>query len=207
MAASKSLLAALVLATLTVIAVAQPPTPAPVLLGSAGEFAILSKAGISTVPASAITGDIGVSPIAADAITGFSLIADASNTFSTSDQVTGKCYAADYSSPTPSKMTTAISDMETAYTDAAGRAISDSANLNVKAGRIAGETFKEGVYNWGSDIDVAKDIYLEGNSDSLFLFQTTGNVVVGTGAKVVLLADSSGNGMISPANIVWQVRP
>ena len=207
MAASKSLLAALVLATLMVIAVAQPPTPAPVLLGSAGEFAILSKAGISTVPASAITGDIGVSPIAADAITGFSLIADASNTFSTSDQVTGKCYAADYSSPTPTKMTTAISDMETAYTDAAGRAISDSANLNVKAGRIAGETFKEGVYNWGSDIDVAKDIYLEGNSDSLFLFQTTGNVIVGTGAKIVLLADSSGNGMISPANIVWQVQP
>jgi hypothetical protein len=207
MAASKSLLAALVLATLMIIAVAQPPTPAPVLLGSAGEFAILSKAGISTVPASAITGDIGVSPIAADAITGFSLIADASNTFSTSDQVTGKCYAADYSSPTPSKMTTAISDMETAYTDAAGRAISDSANLNVKAGRIAGETFKEGVYNWGSNIDFDKDIYLEGNSDSLFLFQTTGDVVVGTGAKIVLLADSSGNGMISPANIVWQVRP
>ena len=97
--------------------------------------------------------------------------------------------------------------METAYTDAAGRAKSDSANLNVKAGLVAGETFKEGVSNWGSNIDFAKDIYLEGNSDSLFLFQTTGDVVVGTGAKIVLLADSSGNGMISPANIVWQVRP
>ena len=45
----------------------------PVLLGTAGDFAILSKTGISTVPTSAITGDIGVSPIAAGAGAGFSL--------------------------------------------------------------------------------------------------------------------------------------
>jgi hypothetical protein len=136
MAASKTLLAALVLATLTALAVAQS-----VDLGSAEKFAILTKTGISTVPASVILGDIGVSPIAATAMTGFSLIMNPSGTFSASTQVTGKCYAADYASPTPSKMTTAIGDMETAYTDAAGRAISDNANLNVKAGLIAGETF------------------------------------------------------------------
>ena len=35
---------------------------APVNIGIAGDFAILSKTGISTVPESAITGDIGVSP-------------------------------------------------------------------------------------------------------------------------------------------------
>ena len=44
----------------------------PVNLGTAGNFVILAKSGISTVPTSAITGDIGVSPIDATAITGFS---------------------------------------------------------------------------------------------------------------------------------------
>src|SRR5665647_2180802 len=64
------------------------PNALPVSLGTAGQFAILAKSGISTVPTSDITGDIGVSPIAATAITGFSLIADSTNVFSTSVQVT-----------------------------------------------------------------------------------------------------------------------
>jgi hypothetical protein len=46
----------------------------PVELGAAGKFAILAKSGISTVPASVITGDIGVSPIDSTSMTGFSLI-------------------------------------------------------------------------------------------------------------------------------------
>ena len=87
MVAFNPLPAALVLVTLTVLAVAQPPIQVYVSLGSATDFVILTKAGISTVPKSVITGDIGVSPIAATAMTGFSLIADASNMFSTSAQV------------------------------------------------------------------------------------------------------------------------
>ena len=102
-------------------------------------------------------------------------------------------------------MTTAISDMEAAYTDAAGRALSTSANLNIKAGLIAGETFTAGVYKWGSNVNFASDIYLTGNRDSLFLFQTTGNVVVGSSAKVILQSDGSGSSPLA-SNIVWQVR-
>jgi hypothetical protein len=49
---------------------------APVNLGKAASFVILSKSGITNVPSSKITGDMGVSPIAATAITGFALIAD-----------------------------------------------------------------------------------------------------------------------------------
>jgi len=64
---------------------------------------------------------MGVSPIAATAITGFSLTLDASNVFSTSLQVTGKVYAADYASPTPAKLTTAIGDTQHAFSDAGGR--------------------------------------------------------------------------------------
>ena len=73
----------------------------PVNLAAAGDFAILAKTGISTVPTSAVTGDLGVSPAAATFITGWALTADATNVFSTSTQLTGKAYAADYTAPTP----------------------------------------------------------------------------------------------------------
>jgi hypothetical protein len=46
-------------------------------LGTAGDYVILTKSGISTVPDYVITRDIGVSPIAATALTGFSLTMDA----------------------------------------------------------------------------------------------------------------------------------
>jgi hypothetical protein len=66
----------------------------PLDLGTAGDFVILAKTGISTVPNSDITGDIGVSPIDHTAITGFALIpSDADTTFSGSAQVTGDIYA------------------------------------------------------------------------------------------------------------------
>lgn len=73
----------LALVLLTTVAMAGNPE-LPLDLGSAGNFVILGKTGISTVPYSDITGDMGVSPVAASAITGFALIMDASTTFSTS---------------------------------------------------------------------------------------------------------------------------
>ena len=207
MASFKPILAHIVLTTLMALAVAPPP-PAPVRLGSASAFVILTNTGISTVSASAVTGDIGVSPVSATAMPGFNLIPDTSNTFSTSRQVTGKCYhtwpvlgseylAVEFTSD-------AISDMEAAYTDAAGRAISDPANLDVKDGLISGQAFTPGVYKWSADVSFASDIYLKGNSSSLFIFQTTSNVVAGSGAKVILQDDGTGSAPLA-SNIVWQV--
>jgi hypothetical protein len=177
-------------------------TPAlflPVDLGTAGGFVVLSKSGISTVPDSVITGDIGVSPITSAAMTGFDFAADASGTFSTSVQVVGKAYAANFISPTPSELTTAVSDMEAAYTDAAGRAISNGANSDLMAGLITGASFEAGVYAWGTDINFSGDITLKGSATDLFIFKTTGNVIVGSGAQVIL------EGGVLAANIVWQV--
>lgn len=59
--------------------------PSRVSLGTAGNYAILAKTGISTVPPSTVKGNIAVSPIAATAMTGFSLIQDSTNAFWTSD--------------------------------------------------------------------------------------------------------------------------
>ena len=106
-------------------------------LGTAGSYTILSKAGISTVPNSAITGNIAVSPIAATAITGFSLTADPTNKHSASTQVVGQVYAADYAVPTPVHLTTAVSDMETAYVKAEACPIDFPIKVD---GEIGGET-------------------------------------------------------------------
>src|SRR5450432_4760099 len=75
-----------------------------VALGMAGGFVILAKSAVSTVPTSAVTGNVGVSPMAATFITGFSLTADATNVFSRSQQVTGTVYAANYAVPTPANL-------------------------------------------------------------------------------------------------------
>src|SRR2546423_1749946 len=103
--------------------------PALVPLGSAGNYVILAKSAVSNVPTSAVTGDIGLSPSAASFITGFSLVHTAGTASGTSAQVTGTLYAADYAVPTPTTLTTAISDMQTAYVDAAGRSSPDHTEL------------------------------------------------------------------------------
>jgi hypothetical protein len=170
----------------------------PVELGTAGDYVILAKTGISTVPKSVITGDIAVSPIAAAAITGFDLIMDSEGVFSTASQVTGKVYASDYESPTPVELTTAVSDMETAYTNAADRTNADAARINLGAGLIGGMTLTPGVYTFGSDIKIAGTaVTFDGDENAVFIIQTTGNVV--------LEADVTLSGGALAKNIFWQV--
>ena len=102
-----SLLIFLFTGVLTRVPEAKAAGPAPIVLGAAGNFEILAKSGISNTGTSHVTGDIGVSPAAASTITGLALVADATNVFSTSSEVTGKVYAATYAPPTPANMSTA----------------------------------------------------------------------------------------------------
>jgi hypothetical protein len=168
----------------------------PVNLGVAGTFAILAKSGISTVPASAVTGDMGVSPAAATYITGFSLTADGTNVFSLSPQVTGKIYAADYAVPTPSNLTTAIGDMQLAFTDAAGRA---PGVTELGAGNIGGMNLAPGVYKWGTGLLIPTDLTLTGLSTDVWIFQIAQDLNLSSGVKVVLA------GGALPKNVFWQV--
>jgi hypothetical protein len=170
-------------------------TTSPVNLGGAADFVILSKTGISTVPNSVITGNIGVSPISATAITGFSLIADATNQFSTSSQITGKVYASTYASPTPSNLTTAISNLETAYTDAAGRA-ADYTELY--SGDISGKTLTSGVYKWGTGVLINSDVTLHGGPNDVWIFQVAEGITQANGIKIIL------TGGAQAKNIFWQ---
>src|SRR4051812_5979387 len=167
-----------------------------VVLGRSGDYAILAKSGISTVPPSAITGDLGVSPAAATAITGFSLIADATNVFSTSSQVTGKVYASDYAVPTPANLTAAIGDMQLAFTDAAGRA---AGVTELGSGNIGGMTLPPGVYKWSTGVSIPTDVTLSGGSGGIWIFQVAQNLTMSSAAKVLL------TGGALPKNIFWQV--
>jgi hypothetical protein len=171
--------------------------PALVGLGTAGNYAALAKTAISTVPSSVVTGDIAVSPAAATFLTGFSLAADATNVFSTSPQVVGKAFAADYAVPTPSNLTTAVSNMEAAYTDAAGRPTPDF--LELGTGNIGGKTLVPGLYKWTSTVTIPADVVLTGGANDVWIFQTSGDLTMDAAKHVTL------SGGAQAKNIFWQV--
>jgi hypothetical protein len=172
------------------------PAGIPVELGTAKNYAILAESGISTVPTTAITGNLGVSPAAASFITGFSLSADSTSVFSTSPQVTGKVYAADYTVPTPSALTTAIADMQLAFTDAAGR---PPGVTELGAGSIGGMNLAPGVYKWGTGLLIPTTITLTGRATDVWIFQIAQNLTLSSGTKILLA------GGAQPKNIFWQV--
>ena len=201
---NNSIVAANIVAASLVISLGGPlsalaATPATVNLGTAGNFVILSKAGVSTTGVTKITGNIGVSPIAASAITGFGLVLDHTGTFSRSTLVIGKVYAANYAAPTPSMLTTAVSNMQTAYTDAAGRAPTSAATINVGAGSIGGLTLKPGVYKWTTGVTIPTNVTLSGNSNAIWIFEIAGTLNISSGKKVIL------TGGAQAKNIFWQV--
>ncbi len=171
--------------------------PLPVSLGTAGTFAILTKTGISTVPSSSVTGDIGVSPAAATYLTGFSLVADPTNLFSRSPQVVGKAYAANYAVPTPANMTTAVSDMQTAYSDAAGRIHPNF--LELHTGNLGGLTLVPGLYKWTSSMTMPTTVTISGRATDVWIFQTSGNVTMASAVRINL------SGGARAKNIFWQV--
>lgn len=168
----------------------------PVNLGTAGNFAVLAKSGISTVPPSVVTGNIAVSPIDAAAITGFSLSLAAGSPFATSSQVAGEVYAPNYAAPTPARLTTAIGDMETAFTEAAGRSNPDFTELG--AGQLGGLTLVPGLYKWGTDVLISSDVSFNGGPNDVWILQVAGKVTQANGVRIHLI------GGATAANIFWQ---
>jgi hypothetical protein len=191
----KRLILAVILVT-PLLGASHSRAAAPVDLGTAGGFTILAKTGISTTGVTSIVGNIGVSPILAIGFTGFGQALDASNTFSTSALVIGKLFAPDYAPPTPANMTTAILDMQTAYTDAAGRAPTVT---ELGAGTLTGLTLAPGVYKWASGVTIPTDLTLAGSANAVWIFQIGGTLGISSAMKVVL------RGGAQSKNVFWQV--
>lgn len=169
--------------------------PAAVDLGTASNYAIVAKSEISNVPTSKITGDLGLSPAAATYVTGFSLTK--AGTSWTSSQVVGKVFAANNDPPTPSLLTTAVADMQLAYTDAAGRKSPDF--LELGGGAIGGLTLSPGLYKWTSTVTIPTDVTLQGGANDVWIFQVSGDLKL-SASKSMILA-----GGAEPAHIFWQV--
>lgn len=180
-------------------AAAAPIGPGVVNLGTAGDFAALTKSGISTTGITSVTGNIGVSPAAATAITGFGLIMDTDGTSSHTPIVIGKVYAADYAAPTPAKMTTAVSDMETAYTTANGLT-TPAPVVDLYAGDISGRTLAPGLYKWSTGVLITNaGVTLSGGPNDTWVFQIAQDLTVNSSAIVHL------TGGAQAKNIVWVV--
>lgn len=179
----------------TALALSQGPEP--VNLGTAGKYVILAKSAISATVGTTVVGDMGLSPAAESFITGFGQTRDATNEFSTSAMVTGKLYAANMAVPTPAIMTTAVGDMETAYTDAAGRSLPDFTELG--AGNISGLTLVPGLYKWGTGVLAVTDVTLSGGANDIWIFQVAENLIVGNAVTFTL----SGGALAK--NVFWQV--
>jgi hypothetical protein len=121
---------------------------------------------------------------------------DPSGIFAISTQVAGQVYAADFTSPTPSNLTTAIGDMETAYNDAAGRTNPDFTELG--AGEIGGLTLVPGLYKWSTDLLITNDVTLNGSSNDVWIFQVAGGITLANGTSVIL------TGGALAKNTYWQ---
>jgi len=173
--------------------------PGNIDLGGAALYTILSKTGISTTGITSITGNIGVSPNAATGITGFGLVMDPSNVFSKSNPsslVSGNVYAADYAVPTPANISTAVSDMETAFTTANNKTLSVITELG--AGNITGMTLAPGLYKWGTGLLIsASGVTLSGAANDTWVFQIAQGMTVADGAHIILAGGAQAK------NIYW----
>jgi len=165
-------------------------------LGAAGGYVILAKTDVTTTATSSIVGNIGLSPAAASSITGFGLVLDGSGTFSTSSQVTGKVYAADYTPPTPANLTAAISAMEAAYTAAAALT---PTTTGLGGGTLALQNLSPGVYKWTTAVNITTDLTLTGSASDVWVFQIDQTLDMASGKKVIL------SGGAQAGNVFWQV--
>jgi hypothetical protein len=169
---------------------AQSRGPAPVNLGTAASFAILTKSGVTDVPGSSITGNVGASPITGAAV-GLSC-----------SEVRGKIYSVNAAGALPCRvtdapgLTAAVSDEESAYTDAAGR--TNPGFVNLGAGQIGGLSLAPGLYRWSTGVSISQDVTLAGGPDDVWIFQIAGSLSQASATTVRL------TGGAQARNVFWQ---
>jgi len=159
-------------------------------LGTAAPFAILTETGVTDVPTSSVTGNVGASPITGAAI--LLSCPEVTGTIYEVDANGASCFVTD-----PSGLGTAIADMCTAYTDAAGRITPNF--LNLGAGLIGGLTLTPGLYTWSTDVLITTDVTLAGGPNDVWIFSMTGDLIQSSATNVFL------SGGASAENIFWQV--
>jgi len=169
-------------------------------LGTAGNYVILAMSGVTTTGTTAITGHVG-SASSASNTTGFSETLDASNTFATSAQVTGRLYAFDYAEPTPTELTTATAtDATEAFRSASSKPVSIGEFTNVGGGNLTDLTLPAGVYEWNTGVSVGDGgtVTLAGSATDVWVFKIQGGITMNPGSTVAL------TGGALPQNVFWR---
>ena len=143
------------------------------------------------MPTSKIIGNVGASPITGAAI-GL-----------TCAQVTGKidtvaaagpggaCHVVDAAA-----LTTAVSDMDLAYTNAKSRAPNAT---ELYAGNLGDRTLTPGVYKFSTGVLIPRDMVLEGSADAVWIFEIAQGLTVADSVEIVM-ADGA-----NPKNVFWAV--
>jgi hypothetical protein len=167
---------------------------APVTLGSTAGFAILAGSKVTSVPASAITGNVGLSPAAG------------SNYVLTQPEVTGTIFTVNAAGPAgyvmdPTTLTTAKGDLTIAYQDARDRTpVPVGTFLNPgSAGDIGGMVLAPGLYKFTGSAFINSNVTLTGSATDVWIFQCATDLTVANNVHVIL------GGSAKAANIFWQV--
>ena len=150
-------------------------------LGSAGDFAVLAGAGVTSAGASTVTGDLGTAPTAS--VTGFG--------DGTSGTVNGTIHQAD------STAFQAKADLVTAYDETVAQVPAASV-----ATTLGGTTRQPGIYDSASGtFSIAGTLTLDarGDPNAVFIFKTATTLVTAARSNVQLV-----NGA-QACNVFWQV--
>jgi hypothetical protein len=157
---------------------AQAAGPAPVVLRTAGAFAVLGGSTVTNTGPTVINGDLGLSP--GTSITGFPP-GTVNGTIHTTDAVAGQ----------------AQTDLVTAYDDAAGRTSTGTVTAD-----LGGQTLLPGVYTGNPSLQLTGTLTLDGAGDpnAVFIFRApSSTLTTASGSRVSLI------GGAQACNVVWQV--
>ena len=163
-------------------------------LGTADSFAVLAGTpNITDIPTSTITGDVGLIPGTGSGITGL-----------TCAEVTGTIYATDATGlpcfvVNPGLLTTAKTDLITAYNDAAGR--TPTPRFVSGDNQLGGQTLVPGVYSFGhaTIANLIGNLTLSGDANAVWIFQAAPDLVTASASTVTL------TGGAQACNVFWQV--
>ncbi|RUQ99108.1 ice-binding family protein [Labedella endophytica] len=150
----------------------------PIGLGTAATYGVLASSTITNTGPTTVGGDVGLSP--GSAVVGFTGPP-------TGGSYTGALNVANEAAAT------ARADLTTAYNVAAGL----SPN-RIGLGNLGGQSLVPGVYS-GTNLSLTGTLTLEGNADSVWVFQADETLITSTASDIVF------NGDATSCNVFWQV--
>jgi uncharacterized repeat protein (TIGR01451 family) len=161
----------------------------PVTLGTAENFAILSKTGITNTQSTFVTGNVAAGA-EGTSITGLD-----------PDDINGKIFSTDTTNNASSAfnialLKSAFHDAEAASADILTRCYDFT---EIFDGDLSGQTLIPGVYEWSTDAVINEDIVIHGGADDIWILRVIGTLSVDKNIKIIL------SGEAQAKNIYWHV--